>query len=360
MTILGARPQFIKAAVLSRAILANDAGISESIIHTGQHFDENMSEVFFDELDIPRPDYNLGVRESGHGRMTGRMLAAIEDVLQEEKPQCVVVYGDTNSTLAGALAAAKLHIPVAHIEAGLRSFNKRMPEEVNRVLSDHVSRLLFCPTENAVNNLKNEGLTEGVCLVGDVMYDAALYYAELSEKKSSVLQKFELSPKKYILATIHRAENTDDPENLRTIFSSLTEIGRQMPVVVPLHPRTRKCLEQQGLYEQISQTLMLTGPLGYLDMVMLEKNARLIVTDSGGVQKEAFFHETPCVTIREETEWVELVQSGWNTLCPPHTAGRIQEVILTAIQTNIKSRQKLFGDGYSGEKIVETLKTQIN
>lgn len=327
LTIVGARPQFIKAAVVSRALRAQP-GVREVLVHTGQHYDDNMSRVFFEELEIPEPDYYLGIGGGTHGQNTGRMLEALEEVLLQERPDWVLVYGDTDSTLAGALAAAKLHIPVAHVEAGLRSFNRRMPEEINRVLTDHVSDLLFAPTEVAVRNLLREGIpSEKIHLVGDVMYDAALYYGEKAERESQVLRRLGLVPKGYVLATLHRAENTDDPERLRVVLQALAQVNKEVPVVLPVHPRTRKRAEAFGLDHLLGEVLAIE-PVGYLDMVMLEKNARVIATDSGGVQKEAFFHRVPCVTLREETEWVELVELGWNRLCPPRDPASIVDYLL--------------------------------
>lgn len=327
LTIVGARPQFIKAAVVSRALRAQP-GVREVLVHTGQHYDDNMSRVFFEELEIPEPDYHLGIGGGTHGQNTGRMLEALEEVLLQERPDWVLVYGDTDSTLAGALAAAKLHIPVAHVEAGLRSFNRRMPEEINRVLTDHVSDLLFAPTEVAVRNLLREGIpSEKIHLVGDVMYDAALYYGEKAERESQVLRRLGLVPKGYVLATLHRAENTDDPERLRVVLQALAQVNKEVPVVLPVHPRTRKRAEAFGLDHLLGEVLAIE-PVGYLDMVMLEKNARVIATDSGGVQKEAFFHRVPCVTLREETEWVELVELGWNRLCPPRDPASIVDYLL--------------------------------
>lgn len=327
LTIVGARPQFIKAAVVSRALRAQP-GVREVLVHTGQHYDDNMSRVFFEELEIPEPDYHLGIGGGTHGQNTGRMLEALEEVLLQERPDWVLVYGDTDSTLAGALAAAKLHIPVAHVEAGLRSFNRRMPEEINRVLTDHVSDLLFAPTEVAVRNLLREGIpSDKIHLVGDVMYDAALYYGEKAERESQVLRRLGLVPKGYVLATLHRAENTDDPERLRVVLQALAQVNKEVPVVLPVHPRTRKRAEAFGLDHLLGEVLAIE-PVGYLDMVMLEKNARVIATDSGGVQKEAFFHRVPCVTLREETEWVELVELGWNRLCPPRDPASIVDYLL--------------------------------
>lgn len=322
-TIIGARPQFIKAAMVSRGIVEHNRQsgfemIKETIIHTGQHYDENMSEIFFRELNIPEPAVNLGIGSGRQGKQTGAMLAAIEKVLVNERPDRVLVYGDTNSTLAGALAAAKLHIPVAHVEAGLRSFNRRMPEEINRVLTDHVSDLLFCPTATAVSNLAGEGISKGVYHVGDVMYDAALVFGDIAEKRSTILQQHNLSPGQYALATVHRAENTDDDVRLAGIMEGLAGIGRtQCPVILPLHPRTRQALNRIGyaIPEKAGhRDILIIEPVSFLDMVMLEKNAKLILTDSGGVQKEAYFHGVPCVTLRDETEWVETVEAGWNQL----------------------------------------------
>lgn len=330
LSVVGARPQFIKAAMLSRALRAR--GVKEVLVHTGQHYDDNMSRVFFDELEIPDPDYNLGIGSASHGAQTGRMLEAIEGVLLREKPDWVLVYGDTNSTLAGALAAAKLRVPVAHVEAGLRSHNRRMPEEVNRVLTDHASDLLFAPTPAAVANLTREGIpAEYIELVGDVMYDAALFYAAKAERQSRVLARFKLGSKGYILATVHRAENTDNPRRLAIIVEGLARVAAEFPVVWPLHPRTRRALERFGLLEKAHAGLHLIPPVGYLDMVMLEKNAALIATDSGGIQKEAFFHRVPCVTLREETEWVELLELGWNRLVPPVHARTLAAAVLQAL-----------------------------
>ena len=353
ITVVGARPQFIKAAAVSR-VLRQTPGVGEVLVHTGQHYDENMSRVFFDELMIPEPDYHLGIGSGNHGAQTGRMLEAIEQVLMGEKPDWVLVYGDTNSTLAGALAAVKLQVPIAHVEAGLRSFNRKMPEEINRVLTDHAANLLFAPTETAVANLRHEGIADNrVRLVGDVMYDAALFYAE-REANSRVLEVLGIEPRGYVLATVHRAENTDDPERLRAIFEGLAQVAEQLPVVLPLHPRTRKALEREGLLEQMTRSLHLIKPVGYLEIIALEKNARIIATDSGGVQKEAYFHRVPCVTLRDETEWVELVETGWNRLVAP----REPVGIARAIMQNLDTRGRevgLYGGGQSAEKIVEIL-----
>ena len=356
LTIIGARPQFIKAATVSRAF-QNSSNIQEILVHTGQHYDENMSGIFFEELEIPPPHYNLNIGSGTHGMQTGRMLETIEKVLLSEKPDWVIVYGDTNSTLAGALAAVKLHIPIAHIEAGLRSFNRKMPEEINRILTDHSSDLLFPPTNIAVKNLQQEGITKDkIHLVGDVMYDAALFYSEKAESKSTIIDDLSLEPNNYILATVHRAENTDNPENLQNIFEALSLINQDIKVILPLHPRTKNALSRQGMLEQISRSIQIIGPLGYLDMVMLEKNARLIITDSGGVQKEAFFHNIPCTTLREETEWLELVESGWNTLVNPNLEPKeIYSKIQSCLIINQRTKTNLYGDGDSAKKIVTTL-----
>ncbi len=355
VTVIGARPQFIKAAVVSRW-LRQTPGCQEILVHTGQHYDENMSDVFFQELEIPMPAYHLGVGSGGHGAQTGRMLEAIETVLHETKPDKLMVYGDTNSTLAGALAAAKLHIPVAHVEAGLRSFNRRMPEEINRVVADHLATWLFAPTEAAVANLQNEGIADDkVCLVGDVMYDAAIYYG--SRTRADTLDKLGLQSKHYVLATIHRAENTDAGGRLRDVFAGLNAIAGDVPVVLPLHPRTRAALTREKLLDSCSPNLRLLDPLGYLDMVMLEKHASVIATDSGGVQKEAFFHRVPCVTLRDETEWVELVQLGWNRLVPPIDAETIQAGVMQSLHDTKKhsAPAHLYGGGQAGESITRLL-----
>jgi len=326
LTIVGARPQFIKLAPVSRAL--RQSGVHEVIVHTGQHYDHGMSQVFFDELGIPAPDFNLGVGSGSHGVQTGEMLAKIEEVVLAEKPDWLMVYGDTNSTLAGALAASKLHVPVAHVEAGLRSFNRRMPEEINRVLTDHISSLLFCPTETAVRNLAVESITRGVHLIGDVMLDALLDAQERAKARSTVIERLGLVEKQYLLATVHRAENTDDPERLRAIMAALSQLAETEPVIFPVHPRTRKALEAIGVNtspdSQLSTlnsqpaapaaSLHFIPPLGYLDLVRLSSSARVILTDSGGLQKEAYWLGVPCVTLRDETEWVETVESGWNVL----------------------------------------------
>ncbi len=355
VTVVGARPQFVKAAAVSRAIASESAGrLSEVLVHTGQHYDENMSGVFFDELGIPPPAHNLEISGGSHGAMTGRMLEAVEKVLLAEKPDWLLIYGDTNSTLAGALAAAKLHIPVAHVEAGLRSFNMRMPEEVNRILSDRVSSLLFCPTSTAVLNLAAEGISHNVHNVGDVMYDVALFYRNKARVHSKALSRFGLVAKGFALATCHRAENTDDPDRLRGILVGLAKVADRMPVVLPLHPRTRKLVADHGLGNWLNQ-LTITDPLPFLDMVALEQAAALVLTDSGGVQKEAFFYEVPCITMRDETEWVETVDAGWNCLVSADT-DRIVQAAEDALTGRVARHAVTpYGDGHASEKIVAHL-----
>ncbi|AOW12651.1 UDP-N-acetyl glucosamine 2-epimerase [Hydrogenophaga crassostreae] len=354
-TVLGARPQFIKAAAVSRAVRSEFSDqIEEFIVHTGQHFDDNMSQVFFDELEIPRPKHHFALSGGTHGQMTGKMLEAIESVLIEEKPDWVLIYGDTNSTLAGALAAAKLHIPVAHVEAGLRSFNMRMPEEVNRIVADRLSTLLFCPTRTAVDNLAAEALKKGVHDVGDVMYDVALHYRDKAQTKSGALQQLGLEPKRFALATVHRAENTDDANRLNAILTALDQVALTMKVVFPLHPRTRKLIQTYG-FGHLLNRLVVTDPLPFLDMVALEQSASLILTDSGGVQKEAFFYGVPCITMRDETEWVETVHSGWNKL-----TGADIERIESAFQEHLRTpppllTKKPYGEGNAAEKLLRIM-----
>ena len=350
LTIVGARPQFIKAATVSREIRKIE-GLQEVLVHTGQHFDANMSDVFFDQMDIPRPDYQLGIAGGSHGEMTGRMLAAVEEVIIKEKSDWVLIYGDTNSTLAGALAASKVHIPVAHVEAGLRSFNMRMPEEINRVLADRISRVLFCPTDQAVRNLEAEGfrnLDVDILKVGDVMLDAALFYKMRVRRPLALPKDFE--NQKFALATVHRAENTDEPERLAGIVAGLNVLHKHIPVILPLHPRTRKLLEVHGLALKVQAI----DPVGYLEMVWLLDHCRLVLTDSGGLQKEAWFFQKPCVTLRDETEWVELVGAGANRL-----AGADAEIILNAANAALASRPDfsadLYGKGQAAGRIVQRL-----
>jgi UDP-GlcNAc3NAcA epimerase len=352
VTIVGARPQFVKAAVVSRAF-RKFTSVEEVLLHTGQHYDDRMSKVFFEELEIPAPAYNLGVGSGSHGQQTARMLAGIEAVLLDLHPDAVLVYGDTNSTLAGALAAAKIPIPILHVEAGLRSFNRGMPEETNRVLTDQISDVLFAPTDAAVNNLRREGIgEERIRKVGDVMYDAALYYASRANVKSAILSDMSLAPGAYALATIHRAENTNDLDRLRVICGTLSSLSGQMPVIFPVHPRTQKILSQSGFASELGP-VRITDPVGYLDMVMLEKNARVILTDSGGVQKEAFFYQVPCVTFRDETEWLELIELGWNRLAPPISVSSQIQQIETALRGTPGNGHRPYGNGDAARGVAE-------
>jgi UDP-N-acetylglucosamine 2-epimerase len=385
VTIVGARPQFIKAAAISRAIQTvnkKKKKIQEILLHTGQHYDYLMDRIFFEELDLPQPHYHLGVGSGSHGKQTGIMLERIEAVLQKEKPGAVLVYGDTNSTLAGALAAAKLNIPVAHVEAGLRSFNRRMPEEINRLITDHLSTFLFCPTAQAVQNLLKEGIRDGkgkiVKNVGDVMYDSILYYSKLAESRSTILQDLnlvalnsklrtpnselrtkitpnsELITHNYYLATLHRAENTDDPKRLKSILKALNEIGKEAPVILPLHPRTKKVMIIYNLSPD-NHRVKLIEPVSYLNMLTLEKHARAILTDSGGVQKEAYWFKVPCLTLRDETEWVETVKSGWNILVGAETERIIEGVHKAMRKVLPRKEPNAFGNGKASGKIVELL-----
>jgi len=355
LTVIGARPQFIKAAVLSRYIRNNPScGITETLLHTGQHYDQNMSDVFFEEMDIPKPDINLHVGSGSHGKITGLMLERIEDVIFERKPDVVLVYGDTNSTLAGAFAASKLHVPVAHVEAGLRSFMMAMPEEQNRRLTDHLSTWLFCPTQTAEDNLKKEGINcnnltgkpnadnKQVVITGDIMYDASLYYREKSNSK--------VNEKDFILLTIHRAENTDDTNRLSSIVKAINKLT-DYKFIFPVHPRTRKILEQHNLL--FATHVKMIEPIGYLEMIAYEAACSAVLTDSGGVQKEAFFFKKPCITMRDSTEWVELVNSGWNTL----TGADTDKIITTVknLHTPVEY-PSLYGDGNCARKICDLLK----
>jgi UDP-GlcNAc3NAcA epimerase len=355
VTIVGARPQFIKAATVSRAMQRHER-IAEILVHTGQHFDSNMSDVFFEELEIPRPRFHLGVHGGMHGEMTGKMLAEIEGVLVEQKPDWLLVYGDTNSTLAGALAAAKLHIGVAHVEAGLRSFNRGMPEEINRVLTDHVAQLLFAPTDVAVRNLAREGVSgESVRRVGDVMFDAAQFYASRAPDSCEAMRSAQVGPKEYVLATVHRAENTDDQARLRSVIACLDAATQWLPVILPLHPRTRQALARMSPPPPMSSRLHIIDPVGYLDMVALETNARLIATDSGGVQKEAYFHRVPCITLREETEWVELVDAGWNVLVGADVERFVRAFERLSREPLPPWSAELYGDGNAAALIADQL-----
>jgi len=352
VTIVGARPQFIKASALSREI-KNHSGIEEIIIHTGQHFDANMSDIFFQEMEIPTPKYQMDIHSLSHGAMTGRMLEGIEKILLAEKPDCTLVYGDTNSTLAGALAARKLNISVAHVEAGLRSFNMAMPEEINRILTDRISDILFCPTDAAVKNLKNEGFDHfniNIVQSGDIMFDAALFYKTKADQESKIIKDQNLTSGNYVLATIHRQENTDQFDRLHNIVEALNTIHQHRTVIVPIHPRTRKLIEQQ----QIKVEFKIIDPVGYLDMIALTSNAAIVMTDSGGLQKEAFFFGKYCITLRDQTEWIELVEGGFNTL-----GGTDKDVILNAYHENSEPKKsfnvQLYGNGHAARKIINSL-----
>ncbi len=345
ITVLGARPQFIKAAPVSRVLRET---YTELIVHTGQHYDNNMSDIFFDELHIPKPDYHLGIGSFGHGKQTGEMLIRLEEIFLKEQPDYVLVYGDTNSTLAGALAASKLHIPVIHIEAGLRSFNKKMPEEINRIMTDHVSEFLFCPTDTAIQNLKNENITKNAFNIGDVMYDAVLYNRKVAQEKSTILSDLGLDSD-YHLLTIHRAENTDSLENMRNILKALSSIDTKK--VWPIHPRTRQKIKQYDFDLLSIPNLQVIDPIGYLDMLTLEASAKKIITDSGGVQKEAYFMNVPCVTMREQTEWVETLTDDANIL-----VGTDVEKIMHAIEkVGNPTYKNIFGDGQASQKVVQII-----
>jgi UDP-GlcNAc3NAcA epimerase len=351
-TIVGARPQFIKAAPVSQAL--RQASCREVLVHTGQHYDYKMSQVFFDELGIPAPDINLEVGSGSHGWQTAQILMRLEETLLAEKPDWVLVYGDTNSTLAGALAACKQRLSVAHVEAGLRSFNRDMPEEHNRVLTDHCADLLFCPTQTAIDNLAKEGLTQGVHWVGDTMYDAVLQFAEIARQRSTILTELKLESKSYLLATIHRPYNTDIPENLINILSAFQAIDE--PIIFPVHPRTRKKMAELGEalnVERLMSNVKLIEPVGYLDMLMLEQNARLILTDSGGMQKEAYFFGVPCLTLRPETEWVETVEAGWNMV----VGAEVERIVAATRELRPTGSPPLvFGDGQASERVVDFIK----
>lgn len=355
LTIVGARPQFVKAAALSRELLSRK-NIEEIIVHTGQHFDQNMSNVFFDEMNIPKPKYNLEINSLGHGAMTGRMLEGIEQLILDEKPQMVLVYGDTNSTIAGALAAKKLHVSVGHVEAGLRSFNMRMPEEVNRILTDRISDHLFCPTDTAIKNLKNEGYDNIACAIhrsGDVMQDAAMFYSQTSAAHSNIIARLG-NISNFVLVTIHRAENTDDSARLREIVRALNEINRTHQIICPLHPRTRKIMASLDIQPEFQ----VIDPVGYFDMVELLKAANLVMTDSGGVQKEAFFFKNPCITLRDQTEWTELVDGGFNKV-----VGTNHDQIIAAreemLGRKLDFNVDLYGGGKASANIADVIE-QIN
>lgn len=353
LTIVGARPQFIKAAPLSQAL--RQAGHQEFLLHTGQHYDYGMSQIFFDELGLPEANINLDVRSGDHGQQTGQMLIQIETVLQTQKPDCVIVFGDTNSTLAGAVAAVKLHVPVAHIESGLRSFNRQMPEEHNRILTDHCADLLFCPTQTAVENLHREGLSNGIHLVGDPMLDAVLIFSKIAQNKSHIIETLGLQKGNYLLATIHRAYNTDDSQALSTLLSALQALDET--VILPIHPRTRKKIADFGLLDTGKPSkLHLIEPLSYLDMLVMEQNARMILTDSGGVQKEAYFFAVPCLTLRPETEWLETLENGWNTIVGLD-AEKIHHHVRYETRPNQPPRP-VFGNGQSAQEIVKIISSR--
>lgn len=355
ISVVGARPQFIKLAALSRKLREKHR---EVILHTGQHYDDELSKVFFQQLKIPLPDFNLGVGSGNHGQQTGRMLEGIENILLKEKPDLVIVYGDTNSTLAGALAAAKQNVPLAHVEAGLRSYRKTMPEEINRVVSDHLSDLLFCPTRTAVENLRKEGITKGVYLAGDVMYDSLLENLKIARKISSVMKDLSLRPNEFYLVTIHRAENTDDQKNLKKIVDILLSLEGKL--IFPAHPRVRRFLRKYELLKRLKSKkhVGLIDAVSYWDMLILEENARFILTDSGGVQKEAFFVKTPCVTLREETEWIETVKEGVNKVTGLNLRG-IKRILKRKFSPgNVKT--SVFGDGKASQKIAEIISKRIH
>lgn len=350
-SIVGVRPQFVKASVVSKELRKKH---DEILIHTGQHYDYQMNNVFFSELNIPEPDHFLGIGSGSHGFQTGEMLKKIEEVLLKEEPDLVLTYGDTNSTLAGALAASKLHVKNAHVESGLRSFDKSMPEEINRILTDHCSDLLFCPTKNAVNNLRNEGITDNVHLTGDVMADSLLYNKKVAETKSNILNDLVLKSKSYFLTTIHRASNTDNKENLKNIVDAFSELKET--VVFPVHPRTEKFLKEYGMYDKLKSSVELVKPLGFLDFIKLMNHAKMILTDSGGIQKEAYILKIPCITLRENTEWGETVEDGWNVLVGANKDKIIEMV--NGFHPSLKAHKDRFGNGNASEKIVSIIDTQ--
>jgi len=358
LTIIGARPQFVKAAMLSRALGESNC-FDEVIVHTGQHYDPCMSDVFFEQLGIPAPTHALGISGGGHGEMTGQMLYSLEPIIAAEEPDLVLVYGDTNSTIAGALTASKLHVPIAHVEAGLRSFNRRMPEEINRVLTDHLSALLFCPTETSVMNLEAEGINRGVHQVGDIMFDAALHFGKVAKESCHVGLRYKLTDAEYVLATIHRQENTDDTLKLARIFEALAMLAGEISVVLPLHPRTKARLDSMGLFNRFAHDrLHIIEPLGYLEMLALEQGAGLIITDSGGVQKEAYFFKVPCLTLRDQTEWNELVEMGWNSLVDVLNDD-IVEAARRAFGKCGSNFVSPYGSGDTAQRIVEQLSAEL-
>ena len=359
LTVVGARPQFIKAAMLSR-VVSQEAEITEILLHTGQHYDFGMSESFFEELGIPAPAFNLGIGGGGQGQMTGRQLEQIEAILDETRPDCVLVYGDTNSTLAGALAAAKLHVPVAHVEAGLRSGNKRMPEEINRILTDHVSAFLFTPTLAANQNLAKEGLAQSVYFVGDIMYDAAKTFAvDLQSDGSPLFSELALTNKRYRVATVHRQENVDDQERLGIILSALRSLAKEMPLILPIHPRLRKTLEHSKRGAEMLKGITVIDPVGFKDMIALLREASLVITDSGGLQKEAYFHGTPAIVLREETEWTELTDLGWALLAPPISTDHILVSARKIEGTTGDEKAQPYGAGDTAARIMQILKDNL-
>ncbi|MDR7665079.1 UDP-N-acetylglucosamine 2-epimerase (non-hydrolyzing) [Methanosarcina sp. Z-7115] len=347
-SVIGVRPQFVKASVVSRELRKKH---EEILIHTGQHYDYQMNKIFFDQLNIPEPECHLDIGSGSHGFQTGEMLKKIEEVLIKEKPDLVLTYGDTNSTLAGALAASKLHIKNAHVESGLRSFDRSMPEEINRILTDHCSDILFCPTKNAVENLKNEGITENAYLTGDVMVDSLFCNREIAENKSTILNDLGLKSKEYLVATIHRASNTDNEENLKNIVDAFSELNET--VIFPLHPRTEKLLKTYGLYDKLKSSVILTKPMGFFEFIKLMDHARMILTDSGGIQKEAYVLKVPCITLRENTEWVETIEDGWNVLVGTDK-NKIIEMIYR-FNPSLNTHSNRFGNGSAGAKIVSVL-----
>ncbi|MGG0718527.1 UDP-N-acetylglucosamine 2-epimerase (non-hydrolyzing) [Robertmurraya massiliosenegalensis] len=349
LTIVGARPQFIKASMMSKEFVKEEK-VHEIIVHTGQHYDPSMSETFFEQLKIPQPDYDLAVGSHSHGKQTGKMLMELEEIIIKEQPDMVLVYGDTNSTLAGALAAAKLHIPVAHVEAGLRSFNKRMPEEQNRILTDHLSTLLFCPTDTAIEHLQEEGIDKGVFQTGDIMCDTVNFFLPLALKHSSVRTKLGLEKGNYFVSTIHRAENTADSLQLTRLLNALNSTSEK--IIIPIHPRTRKMMKEYQIFETQFTNLHFIEPLNYFDMLALVHDAKGVLTDSGGLQKEAYLLKTPCITLREETEWIETVAAGWNCL-----VGRDSSKIMEAVK-NLRVPQEhplLFGDGQTSKRMCKII-----
>lgn len=355
VTILGARPQFIKSASVSKAI-ENSNSIKEVVVHTGQHYDANMSNVFFEELGLIKPKYELHIGSGNHGEQTGKMLIEIEKVLVTEKPDYTLIYGDTNSTIAGALASVKLHIPIIHVEAGLRSYNRRMPEEINRLISDQLSEILFTPSDSATENLLKEGINlSKIHNVGDVMFDNVLHFSKIAENRSAICQDLGLKNKNFVLATIHRAENVDDYETILNIFLTLDKISHRIPVILPIHPRTKAAVQKFGfLHNNFNTNFRLIEPVGYLDMLQLEKKAFKIITDSGGVQKEAYFLRTPCVTLRTETEWIELVEAGVNQLVNPVSSDMIIESTFNSTEV-FTENQNLYGDGKSSIRIINII-----